>query len=203
MDSSYLESQVIPLMLDQMELTTVEQVKALLHPLRQKVIDILQKGPATPSEVGRAVGIAASKAHYHVHVLEAAGLVKLVETRRVGSVTEKYYEAVARDFTGNLTPNANVKGSSLLPMLESEVKSLMADLARYARQDEETGERSVAMASLIYTEALPEKWAEIEQVVGLMKERFDKAVTKTPGRRYRLMLALVPTEDAKKEEGPR
>lgn len=181
-------------MRDRMDLTTVAQVKALLHPLRQKMMDVLQKGPATPSEVGRAVGVAANKAHYHVHVLEAAGLVELVETRQVGSITEKYYAAVAREISGMLSPDGEVKRSDLLPLLEAEVHALMSDLSWHTKQN-----HSGAMACLSLTEALSDKWPEVEHLIERLKTSFDKAVVESPGQHLRVMIAMVPIHDEDKE----
>jgi DNA-binding IclR family transcriptional regulator len=64
---------------NRMALTDPAQIKAALHPLRQRLIKALDGGPATPSELARRVGIAASKAHYYIGVMEKAGMVRLVE----------------------------------------------------------------------------------------------------------------------------
>ena len=53
---------------------------------------------ASPSEVAKRLGIAAQITNYHVRALEAAGLVREVETRQVRNLLEHRFRAVARSF---------------------------------------------------------------------------------------------------------
>lgn|GEM_PF-4848938 len=78
-------------------LTTQEQARAVLPPLRQQILQQLKSGPATPSDVARAIGIAPNKAHFHVRTL-----VRLVETRTTGIVTEHFFARTARQFEVDL-----------------------------------------------------------------------------------------------------
>jgi hypothetical protein len=53
----------------------------------------------TVKMLGTDLGEPPAKVHYHVRELERIGVIRLVETREKGGVLEKYYRAVARDFT--------------------------------------------------------------------------------------------------------
>jgi DNA-binding transcriptional ArsR family regulator len=80
-------------------LESIEQMRAISDELRLRIIRLLAREPMTVTQLGAAMAIAVGKAHYHVRELEHVGLVRRVETREKGGVLEKYYRAVARDFS--------------------------------------------------------------------------------------------------------
>src|SRR5579872_3196257 len=79
-------------------LETIEQLRAIADALRIRIIELLSRQPMTVTQLGERLGIAPNKVHYHVRELERVGLVRLVETREKGSILEKYYRAVAKNF---------------------------------------------------------------------------------------------------------
>ena len=74
------------------------QVRALGHPLRLAILDVLAVGPATNLQLSQRIGASPSKCFFHVRQLLEAGLIRRGESRIVGGVVEKYYEPVARRF---------------------------------------------------------------------------------------------------------
>src|SRR5262249_36568954 len=88
-----------PQLPDLYTLDSIEQMRAVADELRIRIMDLLIQRPLTVTMVGDALGIAPAKAHYHVRELERVGLVKLVATRERGGILEKYYRAVAQNFT--------------------------------------------------------------------------------------------------------
>jgi DNA-binding transcriptional ArsR family regulator len=72
-------------------------VKALAHPLRIRILAILESTSASPSEIATELGATVGNVCYHIHILEKYKLVRLVKrTRgRRGSVAH-HYEAVGR-----------------------------------------------------------------------------------------------------------
>lgn len=74
-----------------------------LHPLRRELLARLSE-PASAAEVARDLGLARQKVNYHLRLLEAAGLVELVEERTVGNCTERVMRSKARAFV--LAPGA-------------------------------------------------------------------------------------------------
>ena len=69
----------------------------MLHPLRIRILEKLQQ-PASPAALSRVLDIPRQHLNYHVRELEAAGLVELVEEKRRGSATERFYRATARTY---------------------------------------------------------------------------------------------------------
>lgn len=77
---------------------TMEQVKALTHPLRQRILECFAKHARTTKQVADELGEKPTRLYHHVSVLERAGLIRLVETRPKRGTTEKYFAAVAERF---------------------------------------------------------------------------------------------------------
>ncbi|HWI63008.1 MAG TPA: winged helix-turn-helix domain-containing protein [Symbiobacteriaceae bacterium] len=165
--------------------------------MRQEIFRILAGGPATPSEVGRRLGVAASKAHYHVGVLEKNGVVRLVETRTTGGITEKYYEAVARDFVLNVE-HSRENLSGIAPLLKREVALLGDDLVRCVGPDAPEG--LYAFLVLERLQASAENVTRIGELLPKLLRQVEQAAEKAPGRWYRLALTWVPMEADPTEE---
>ncbi|MCW3064734.1 MAG: transcriptional regulator, ArsR family [Solirubrobacterales bacterium] len=71
-------------------------VKALSHPLRVRIMGILEHRTATPKQLADAVGVNLENVAYHVRTLRDLGLIKLERRGRVGGAVEHYYKAVER-----------------------------------------------------------------------------------------------------------
>ena len=79
-------------------LNRLEQLKALSDPLRLRVLEAFSRQPVTTKQVAALLGENATKLYHHVQILEDAGLIRLVKTRKNRGTLEKYYQAIARDF---------------------------------------------------------------------------------------------------------
>jgi DNA-binding transcriptional ArsR family regulator len=91
--------------LDEMVVVTAPaQLRALADPLRTVLLDLLHERAATVTEMARAAGRPKSTVAYHVNLLVDAGLLRVVRTRRVRAIEERYYGRVARTiYIGALT----------------------------------------------------------------------------------------------------
>jgi DNA-binding transcriptional ArsR family regulator len=76
--------------------TTPEQLRALADPLRDTLLELVLERAATVTEMAKAVGRPKSTVAYHVNLLVEAGLLRVVRTRRVRAIEERYYGRVAR-----------------------------------------------------------------------------------------------------------
>ena len=83
---------------DRIALTEPSQVKAISHPLRTTILGLLHERAATVSELAGALERPKSTVAHHVKVLAAAGLVRVVRTRRVRAIEERFYGRTARMF---------------------------------------------------------------------------------------------------------
>ena len=83
---------------DRMALTMPAQIKALGHPVRNTILGLLHERAATVTELSVALDRPKSTVAHHVKVLFEAGLVRVVRTRRVRAIEERFYGRTARMF---------------------------------------------------------------------------------------------------------
>ena len=83
---------------DRMALTTPAQVKAIGHPLRTTILQLLHERAATVTELAAAVQRPKSTVAHHVDVLTRNGLLRVVRTRKVRAIEERFYGRTARMF---------------------------------------------------------------------------------------------------------
>ena len=83
---------------DRMALTSPAQVKAIGHPLRTTILQLLHERAATVTELAAAVERPKSTVAHHVEVLTRNGLLQVVRTRKVRAIEERFYGRTARMF---------------------------------------------------------------------------------------------------------
>jgi DNA-binding transcriptional ArsR family regulator len=74
------------------------ELRAMSAPLRGTILELLLERAATVGELAAAVGRPKSTVAYHVGLLVDAGLVKVVRTRKVRAIEERFYGRTARIF---------------------------------------------------------------------------------------------------------
>ncbi len=75
-----------------------KELRAMAHPLRATILDLLLERAATVGELAAAAGRPASTVAHHVGVLAGAGMLKVVRTRRVRAIDERFYGRTAAIF---------------------------------------------------------------------------------------------------------
>ena len=83
---------------DRIGLREASQVRAIGHPLRTTILHLLHERAASVNELAQAVGRPKSTVAHHVKVLTEAGLLRVVRTRRVRAIEERFYGRTARMF---------------------------------------------------------------------------------------------------------
>lgn len=76
--------------------TSPGQLRALADPLRATLLELLLERAATVTEMAQAVDRPKSTVAYHVNLLVDVGLLRVVRTRRVRAIEERYYGRIAR-----------------------------------------------------------------------------------------------------------
>ena len=71
-------------------------LKALSHPLRQRILNQLNRGEASPSELAERLGEPLGNVSYHVKVLLDHDTIELVRTQPVRGAVEHFYRATTR-----------------------------------------------------------------------------------------------------------
>lgn len=140
---------------DFLELSTPVQLSAIAHPLRSTILDLVLERAATIGELAAAVGRPHGTVNYHVKVLVAAGMLRVVRTRRVRAMEERYYGRAARtmrigavgrsgDTTAPVCVNAlSVAAAESVPAHEADTLYSTMRHARIPRQSAAAFWRSV------------------------------------------------------------
>ena len=83
---------------DRMALTSPAQVRAIGHPVRTTILQLLHERAATVTELAAALERPKSTVAHHVEVLTRNGLLQVVRTRKVRAIEERFYGRTARMF---------------------------------------------------------------------------------------------------------
>jgi DNA-binding transcriptional ArsR family regulator len=75
-----------------------EQLRALAHELRGRIVSLLREHAWSTQQLAGELSLPKGTVGHHLKVLERAGLIRVVHTRKVRAVTEKFYGRVARLF---------------------------------------------------------------------------------------------------------
>jgi len=74
----------------------LETLKVISDDLRLRLIQILRGKPRTVKDLAGETGVPQKSLYYHVALLEEHGLIRVVRTRIVRGINEKWYQATAR-----------------------------------------------------------------------------------------------------------
>ncbi len=85
-------------MLDSLRLTSPAQFRAIGDPTRMRILGRLTEAPASIQQLAAELRTPKGTIGHHVGVLDDAGLIRVVDERRVRGVTERRYARVARFF---------------------------------------------------------------------------------------------------------
>jgi DNA-binding transcriptional ArsR family regulator len=72
--------------------------KALSHPMRARILGILDERVASPNEIAEVIDERLPNVSYHVRALLDLGCIELVDTAQRRGAIEHYYRAVVRPF---------------------------------------------------------------------------------------------------------
>lgn len=167
---------------DRVVVTSPAELKALAGPLRSTILDLLLERAATVTELAEAIGRPKSTVAHHVKVLVAVGMLRVVRTRRVRAIEERFYGRTARLFFIGAVPFediAPVPWANDIAVAAAESASAyhadrMYALSRHAR---------------ISRARAREFWDRVELLVGEFTQ-----VPRTGDTVYGLVVGLYPTD---------
>jgi predicted ArsR family transcriptional regulator len=109
-----------------------EQLRAIADDLRTKIVALVRDRAKSTQELAHELGLPKGTVGHHVKVLEHAGLIRVVRTRRVRAVTEKFYGRTARLFLFEVEDNADARalGAAALRQASYELE-LASDRASF------------------------------------------------------------------------
>jgi DNA-binding transcriptional ArsR family regulator len=109
-------------------------VKALSHPLRVRILALLEERTASPRELADWLDATLGTVSYHVRALDQAGLLELVDTTQVRG-------AVAHHYRARLRPRASAQAWAAAPPIakQADVGAALQTIDEYARASAAAG----------------------------------------------------------------
>src|SRR5919202_2480623 len=143
-------------------------MKALSHPLRVRMLTLLNQKVASPSELADELDEPLGNVSYHMRFLAELEMVKLVRTEPRRGAVEHYYEAVE-------PPLISDRDWAQLPasLRRSLSDSTLSDVAKDLRAAGSTGgfDRENGRLTRLAMELDDEGWNELSAVLGDVVER--------------------------------
>jgi DNA-binding transcriptional ArsR family regulator len=192
-------------------LADFQQVRALAHPLRLRILGLLVREPRTTKQVAELLGENHTKLYHHVQELERAKVIRLTETRQKRGTVEKYYQATAALFRAapsvfSPARTASEKPSDIEAMLNAILDSARADVVAFALEDGwQRGDKKGLIAARLLlkgsrVKALKAVRRQISRSINALiaqesKGRAPKSSVKKDAKRtYALTIILLPTD---------
>ena len=170
--------------LDEMVVVTApEQLRALADPLRTTLLELVLERAATVTEMARAVDRPKSTIAYHVNLLVDARLLRVVRTRRVRAIEERYYGRVARTlYIGVLSrPEDKQVVAAINGVAEAAAESAAAHAADELR--------CLLVHARIPIEEVRNFWSQVQEVA----RRFGQ-IPRAGDQAYGFVAGLYPTD---------
>ncbi|MEA4882645.1 MAG: winged helix-turn-helix domain-containing protein [Clostridia bacterium] len=168
--------------------STIEELRALLDRRRIAALKLLAEEPLSVKQLADRLQLMPASLHYHVKVLERAGLVKLVHTKEKSGIVEKRYQAVARDFV----VHQSLGGAREAPGIALE--AITRDIRGAIECIEDANERDhVVNAQLINVPMSREVATCFAERLAELAEEFRASGDENVATVYSMALAVYPT----------
>lgn len=157
-------------------------VKALAHPLRVRILAILEERPGSPVELSRLLGANLGVVSYHVRTLFDLGLLKLVRTTQRRGAIEHHYRAKERPRVSD-----EAWGSASTVAKQAFISATLDQMFQYVKQSAAIGgfDRPEAHASRTALTLDDKGWKELTQATTRFLERVQKIEETADARRRR------------------
>lgn len=94
---------------DTMIVSDPAQLRAMADPFRVQLVQLMRDQARSTQELAEELSVPKGTVGHHLKVLEAAGLIRVVRTRKVRAMTEKFYGRTARLFLYQTDDPENTK----------------------------------------------------------------------------------------------
>jgi DNA-binding transcriptional ArsR family regulator len=184
------------------------RARVALTPLRRELLGRLRE-PNSAAGLAGQLAIPRQKLAYHLRVLEAAGLIELVEERRRRGFIERVLVACADTFVLDpaLVQGAAQRAGDAQDRHASEhlvrtASALVRDVARMREAADREGKRLLTLTvEAELTFAAPADFdafsEQLSDAVTALAKRYTASPLRKGGRRYRLVAAAHPTIQTK------
>jgi DNA-binding transcriptional ArsR family regulator len=155
-------------------------VKALSHPLRTRILQLLSDRVASPNEMAKALGEPLGNVSYHVRILLDHECIELVETKPRRGALEHFYRPLMRPMLGD------AEWQALSPELRSQITGrtltdLFADARGALERGGFEGEHAHVVRMLLDLDG--RGWNELDALVGRTLEELMRLQEESVNRR--------------------
>src|SRR3954465_2205871 len=146
-------------------------VKAISHPLRVRILAMLQERTASPSQLSEWLGATLGTTAYHVRALHKLGLIELADETRVRGAIEHHYRAGKRP---TVSEGAGAKAPPIAK--QAAIGSSLQMVDEYARTSAAAGgfDRAEAHMSRTAIEIDAKGWEQLNQACLEVAEQVEK-----------------------------
>ena len=165
--------------------------KALSHPMRARILVILNDRVASPNEIAETINERLPNVSYHVRALQELGCIELVDTAQRRGAIEHYYRAVVRPFFSDrdwkrLPRSARQAVSdSLLQIVWEDISNAIKSGTFESRAD-----RYLTHSPMVLDE---QGWSEMNSVMAKTLAEAEKVESRSAGRLKKSREGGVPT----------
>jgi DNA-binding transcriptional ArsR family regulator len=157
-----------------------QELRAMADPLRATVLELVLERAATVGELAAALGRPKSTVAHHVGVLVDAGMLRVVRTRKVRAIDERFYGRTARIFyVGAIRPEQ-------VPLTVNELSVAAAEAAPAYDADQL---RAIVRHARIPRERAAEFWDRVFELTGEFMQ-----LPRSGDTVYGFVAGLYPTE---------
>ena len=168
---------------DLLVVTAPEQLRALADHLRGTLLELVLERAATVTEMAQAVDRPKSTIAYHVNLLVDAGLLRVVRTRRVRAIDERYYGRVARTYyVGALS---RPEDKQVVAVMNGLVEAAAESAAAHAADDL----RCLLVHAHIPREQVRSFWAQVQELARQFAQ-----IPRSGDQAYGFVAGLYPTD---------
>jgi len=176
-------------------INTADQVEALNSTFRIRILKAAGV-PRSVREIADKLGVPITRLYYHVNLLEEAGFLNVVDSRKSGARIEKIYLVAARSFTPGPELRSNVtdaaETAAALAGLVVGPARVEAEMALRHRLEGEGAEVEIARATADLT---PGQFETIKQLMDDILHEFTEGESSDPAAiPYTLTFLLLPTD---------
>ncbi len=168
---------------DMVVVTAPEQLRALADPLRATILELLLERAATVTEMSRAVGRPKSTVAYHVNLLVDARLLRVIRTRRVRAIEERFYGRVARTIYIGVLSRAEDK------QVVAAINGLAEAAAESAQAHAADDLRCTLVHARIPVEEVRRFWSEVQALARTFAQ-----IPRSGDQVYGFVAGLYPTD---------
>lgn len=181
----------------------LDALKVLADPVRNQILELVEHKSHTVKEVAEKLGLAPSKLYYHFNMLEKFNFIKVVETRQVANLIEKYFQATFRFLSvdPDLFNFSTQEGKeNLQSLVEANIDTTREDLIRsfQARTFQLESGAEEKPRSIVISRNLAnlsdEKFEELHhKMEDLIREFIDEDTKNPDDQTFAMMVAFYPS----------